>query len=146
MIGTYDNRIFAAGFRLSHAVGNEGTLAQGVYLAGVAGRGYSKLSVDESTDQSYLQSQFNNIAGNYFAGELGGFLPLKGSFGINVAALGSIYRADQRDAYRTSEGDRVSENGALSLVKTTHAAGDGALEDRVVMKSWAMKIGMSIGF
>jgi hypothetical protein len=146
VIGTYDNRIFAAGFRLSHAVGNEHTLAQGVYLAGVAGRGYSKLSLDESTQQSYMQSQYGNIAGNYFAGELGGFLPLKGSFGVNLAALGSIYRADQRDAIGTSEGDRVDENGALSLVKTTHAAGDGSLEDRLVFKSWAVKLGMSLGF
>jgi len=146
VIGTYDNRVFAAGLRLSHAVGNERTLAQGIYLAGVAGRGYSKLSVDESTEQSYLQSQFNNIGGSYYAGELGGFLPLKGSFGVNIAALGSVYHADQRDAYGTSEGDRVDQNGALSLVKATHAAGDGALEDRIVMKSWALKIGMSLGF
>lgn len=146
VIGTYDNRFFAAGLRLSHAVGNDHTLAQGVYLAGVAGRGYSKLSLDESTDKSYVQSRFNNIAGNYFGGELGGYLPLKGSFGINIAALGSLYRADQRDAYGTSAGDRIDETGALSLVKASHAAGDGSLDDRIVLKSWAMKIGMSIGF
>ncbi len=145
-IATYDNRIIAAGFRLSRNVGNDHTFAQGVYLTGVAGKGYSKLSIDESTERSYRQSLHGNISGNYFGGELGSWVPLKGSFGINVAALGSIYEADQSKAPGTFEGDEIGPEGNLQLTKGEYDQDDGTLEDRVVMKTYAVKVGLSLGF
>lgn len=145
-IATYDNRIIAAGFRLSRNVGNDHTFAQGVYLTGVAGKGYSKLSLDESTERSYRQSLRGNISGNYFGGELGSWVPLKGSFGINVAALGSIYEADQSKSPGTYEGDEVGPEGNLQLTKGEYEQDDGTLDERVVMKTFALKVGLSLGF
>src|SRR5687768_2616723 len=46
-VATYDTRIVAAGVTLRGAVGNAGTLAQAVYLSALAGRGYSKLTLDQ---------------------------------------------------------------------------------------------------
>lgn len=145
-IATYDNRIVAAGFRLSRNVGNEHTFAQGVYLTAVAGKGYSKLSIDESTDLTYKQSLRGNISGNYFGGELGSWVPLKGSFGINVAFLSSIYEADQSDSPGTYQGDEIGPDGSLQLTQGQYEEGDGSLEKRVVMKTFAAKVGLSLGF
>lgn len=145
-IATYDNRIIAAGFRLSRNVGNDHTFAQGVYLTGVAGKGYSKLSIDESTERSYRQSLRGNISGNYFGGELGSWVPLKGNFGINLAALGSIYEADQSKSPGTYEGDEIGPEGNLQLTRGNYEEDDGTLDDRVVMKTFALKVGLSLGF
>lgn len=145
-IATYDNRVIAAGFRLSRNVGNDHTFAQGVYLTGVAGKGYSKLSVDESTETSYRQSLHGNISGNYFGGEVGSWVPLKGSFGVNIAALGSIYEADQSQSPGTYEGDEIGPEGNLQLTRGEYAEDDGTLDDRVVMKTFAVKVGLSLGF
>ncbi len=145
VLGTYDNRFVAAGFRLSHAVGNDHALAQSVYLTGLAGRGFSKLSVTESTETSTRQNDYGNIRGNFFSGELGAFLPLKGSFGINVAALGTQYRADQSAATGTYSGDETRD-GILSLTQGSYPAQANLLERSVTMRAVAGKVGISLGF
>lgn len=145
-IGTYDNRIVAAGFNLSQAVGNDGTLAQGLYLTGVAGKAFSKLTVDHSTDKTYKQSLYGNINGRYFGGELGAWIPLKGNFGVNLAFLSNIYYADQSAAPGTYDGDEVDSQGNLSLVQGQHEKDDGSLAPNVVMKTYAAKVGLSLGF
>lgn len=143
-VSTYDNRIVAAGLRVGQSVGNDHTFAQGAYLTAVYGRGYSKLAVDETTDLTYKQSLYGNISGDYFGGELGGWVPLKGNFGLNLALVGSVYRANQEDATGTYEGDGVDENGQLYLTQGQYDAGE--LDSRIVMRTVAVKIGLSLGF
>lgn len=141
---TYDNRFVAAGVTLSHSVGNDHTFAQGAYLSAVVGRGYTKLTVDESTDRTYKQNLFGKISGNYAAGELGGWIPLKGNFGLNIAFMGSMYRADQSDATGTYEGDEIAADGTLSLVQGGYEAGE--LDRQVTIRTYAAKVGLALGF
>lgn len=143
-ISTYDNRIVAAGFRVGQAVGNDHTFAQGAYLSAVYGRGYSKLAVDETTERTYLQSLYGNISGDYFGGELGGWVPLKGNFGLNIAVVGSLYRANQAAATGTYQGDQVDDNGQLQLTQGEYSTGE--LDSRIVMRTLAAKFGLSLGF
>lgn len=143
--GTYDNRFVSAGFRLSHAVGNDHTFAQALYFTGLAGRGFSKLSITDSAAESTRQSDFGHIRGNFFAGELGAFVPLKGSFGLNLAVNASQYRADQSQATGTFAGDQLVD-GNLSLTQGSYDAANNQLDRTVTMRSMAGKIGVSLGF
>jgi hypothetical protein len=145
MSGTYDNRLFMAGVRLSQAVGNDQTLAQTVYLTLLGGRGYSKLSQTDAAPAATTQTDFGNIRGTAFAGELGAFLPLKGSFGINLAFAASQYKVDQSQATGTYAGDRIVD-GVLSLTEGSYTADDNGLERSVTMRSYAGKLGVSLGF
>lgn len=144
-LGTYDNRIFAAGFRLQTPVGNQGTLAQALYLSALAGRGFSKLAVDESTTSTFTQKLYGNIQGDYFAGEAGAWLPMKGSFGLNLAFLGSSYRVDQSESTGTFEGDE-QRDGQIYLREGTVTKAERALPSSTVMRSYALKVGLSLGF
>lgn len=145
-IATYDTRIVAAGITLRGAVGNSGTLAQAVYLSALAGRGYSKLTLDQSTDRTYMQNLYGKITGDYFSGELGASIPLKGDFGISLAFLGSLYRANQKDAPYSYQGDSVDADGNLSLVEGSGTPGDGSLDERAVIRTGAVKLALSLGF
>lgn len=145
-ISTYDNRIFAAGLRLSHPVGNAGTLAQEAYLAAVAGRGFSKLAVDESADENFRQSLYSGITGNYFGGELGALLPVRGNFGIELALMSSVYAAEQAGIGGTWKSDGVNPDGSYGLTEGTYDADDSGLTRRVVMRTVAVKVGLALGF
>jgi len=145
-IATYDNRIFAAGFKLSHKVGTPTSFAQGAYFSAVAGRGYSKLSIDQSSDKLFDQSLYGNISGNYFGAEIGTWIPLKGRFGLDIAMLGSLYQADQSEAPGTSAGNVIGQDGALELTASRHVPGDGSLSNQVSIRTYAAKVGLSMGF
>jgi hypothetical protein len=145
-VATYDNRIVAGGVRLAHPIGNALTFAQSAYLTAVVGRGYSKLSIDETTDRTYKQSLYGGINGTYLGSELGVWVPLKGSFGLNLAALASSYTADQSEVGGTYQGDEIGADGSLSLVEGTWSPEDGTLDDQVTMRTVAMKVGLSLGF
>lgn len=143
-VATYDNRFVAAGLTLSQSVGNDRTFAQGAYLSAVAGRGYSKLQVDESTARTFKQNLFGQIAGNYAAAEVGSWVPLKGDFGLNIAIMTTQYQADQSGATGTFEGDEIGPNGELSLTEGAHST--GTLDSRLTMRTVAAKIGLALGF
>ena len=115
-------------------------------VSAVAGRGYSKLAVDESTDRTYKQNLFGDISGNYFGSEIGGWVPLQGNFGINLAVLSSVYKVDQSNAAGTYEGDEVDADGNLSLVEGRYGEGDGDLAKQVTMRTLAVKVGLALGF
>jgi hypothetical protein len=145
-VATYDNRIFAAGVRVSQNVGAPHTFAQGIYLTAVAGKAYSKLAIDDTGADSFIQRSYGNISGNFFGSELGGWIPLKDNFGINLAVLGSSYRANQSDATGSFEGEVQNDNG-LSLTSGSYdGTADNKLADSVVMKTVAGRIGLSLGF
>lgn len=146
LTSTYDNRIFAGGFTLSHALGNDHTFAQGIYVNAMAGKAYSKLSVDDATDRTYAQSLYGNINGNYYAGEIGAWVPLHGSFGINLAFLGSTYAADQAARTGTYAGNQLNPDGSLALVSGAYPKGNGNIPDRVTLKTYAAKLGVAMGF
>ncbi len=143
-ISTYDNRIFSGGLRLSRTVGNPYTLAQGAYLTAMVGQAYTKLSVDEASRSTFRQNLYGNISGPYASSELGGWIPLRGTFGINLALLGSIYRADQSKASGSFQGDDVGPGGELTLTQGPAEAED--LANSVTIRTVAMKVGVSIGF
>jgi hypothetical protein len=145
-VATYDNRIVAGGVRLARSVGTSRTFAQSAYMTAVVGRGYSKLSIDETTDRTYKQSLYGGINGTYVGTELGAWIPLKGSFGLNLAALASSYTADQSEVGGTYQGDEIGDDGSLSLVEGTWAPEDGSLDDQVTMRTFALKVGLSLGF
>lgn len=144
-VATYDNRIFAAGFRISQSVGADYTFAQGVYLTAVAGKGYSKLSIDDTGDTLFMQRTYGNISGNFFGTEVGGWIPLAGNFGLNLAFLANAYQANQRQVTGTYEGEIPQEQG-LTLVQGSYDDEDSGLESSVTMKTFAGRIGLSLGF
>lgn len=144
-IATYDNRFLAAGFRISQSVGTNYTFTQGVYLTGVVGKGYSKLSIDDTSDTTFMQRTYGNISGNFFGSELGGWIPLKGNFGLNLAVLANSYSASQSKVTGTYEGE-IPQGQGLTLVKGTYENKDSELESNVTMKTFAGRIGVSLGF
>ena len=146
LTSTYDNRIFAGGVTISHPLGNAGTFAQGLYLNAMAGKAYSKLTVDDSADRTYLQNLYGNINGNYFAGELGAWIPIKGNFGVNLAFLASSYAADQAGRTGTYDGNKLNPDGSLALTTGAYGKGGGTLPDRVTLRTYAAKVGVALGF
>jgi hypothetical protein len=142
---TYDNRIFAAGFSVGHDVGNAGTFAQGAYLTAMAGKGYTKLSVDESSDTRYRQLLWGGLSGNYFGGEIGAWIPFQGSFGINIAFLGSVYEAKLPDGMITQEGEEVRDGRSVQLTGSPDRD-DLDFAETVYLKTFAAKVGVAVGF
>lgn len=146
VIGTYDNRIVAAGLTLHLKIGNDQAAVQALYATALAGRGYSKLSVDESTAQSSQHSLYSNMSGNWFGGELGIWLPLRGSFGINVAVISNRYQLDQSQACGTYNGDQVDDTGGLSLTQGAFTCGEAPLARNATLRTVAGKISLGLGF
>lgn len=145
-VATYDNRIFAAGVRVSQSVGAPHTFAQGIYMTAVAGKAYSKLAVDDTGANMYKQRTYGNISGNYFGSELGGWIPLRENFGINLAVMANTYRADQSKVTGSFEGE-IPDEGGLTLTRGSYDGTSASeLDDSVVMKTLAGRIGLSLGF
>jgi hypothetical protein len=145
-VATYDNRIFAAGLRMSHAVGNSGTFAQGIYLTAVVGKGYSKLSIDDTGDSVFVQRNYGNISGNFFGSELGGWIPLKENFGVNIAFTANSLTANQKDVSFTYQSEVPSDAGLSLTSGSGKDSSTNTLEDKVTMKTYAGRIGLSLGF
>jgi len=145
-VATYDNRIVAAGFRISHAVGNSGTFAQGLYLTAVAGKGYSKLSIDDTGDRVFIQRTYGNISGNFLGTEFGGWIPLKENFGVNIAFTANSFSANQENVSFTYESEVPSESGLGLTSGSGKDSNQNTLEDKVTMKTYAGRIGLSLGF
>jgi len=145
-IATYDNRIFAAGFRISQTVGNPRTFAQGVYLTAVAGKGYSKLSIDDTGDTVFVQRNYGNISGNFFGSELGGWIPLRDKLGINVAFTAHSLIANQDNVSFTYESEFPRDSGLGLTSGSGKDSSLNTLEDKVTMKTYAGRIGLSLGF
>ena len=144
-LGTYDHRIVAAGFRLSRPVGTSSTMAQGLYFAAVAGRSYSKLQLDVSSDTVFEQNQYSGISGTYYSGELGAWIPLHDSFGINFSLLSSLHEVDLTAAKGTYEGDELVD-GQLRLTQGTKDHAESGLADRTTLRSHAIRLTISLGF
>jgi hypothetical protein len=145
-INSFDHRILAAGFKLGQTVGANHTFIQGAYLNAVFGRGTSTLTVSESAEKTFVLHNYENISGSYAAGEIGAWIPIKGTLGINVAYLTSVYEANQSAATGTSEGDVIDDEGKFFELRETVAADQNGLDDRIVLKSRAIKIGLGLGF
>ncbi len=145
-VATYDNRIFAAGLRISHAVGNSGTFAQGVYLTAVAGKGYSKLSIDDTGDNVFVQRTYGNISGNFFGSELGGWIPLKENFGVNIAFTANSLTSNQENVSFTYQSEVPGDSGLGLTSGSGKDSSVNTLEDKVTMKTYAGRIGLSLGF
>ena len=145
-VATYDNRIIAAGLRISHAVGNSGTFAQGIYLTAVAGKGYSKLSIDDTGDSVFVQRNYGNISGNFFGSELGGWIPLKENFGVNIAFTANSLTANQENVSFTYQSEVPGDVGLGLTSGSDKDSSLNTLEDKVTMKTYAGRIGLSLGF
>jgi hypothetical protein len=145
-VATYDNRIFAAGIRISQTVGNSGTFAQGIYLTGVAGKGYSKLSIDDTGESVFVQRTYGNISGNFFGSELGGWIPLKENLGINIAFTANSLTANQENVSFTYESEVPGDSGLGLTTGSGKESSVNTLEDSVTMKTYAGRIGLSLGF
>ena len=145
-VATYDNRIIAAGLRISHAVGNSGTFAQGVYLTAVAGKGYSKLSIDDTGDSVFVQRNYGNISGNFFGSEFGGWIPLKENLGVNIAFTANSLTANQDDVSFSYQRQIPREDGISLTSGSGKDSSLNTLEDKVTMKTYAGRIGLSLGF
>lgn len=146
-VSTYDSRLIGAGIVASQKVGTPTALAQRVYLAATAGRGYSKISLDESSETVYRQSELENISGTWMQSELGAFMPLKGSLGVSLALIGSRLALDQSAARGTFRGDEVGEGGSLTLVSgSIDNEREKKLAEKAAFDTLALRLGLSIGF
>jgi hypothetical protein len=146
-VSTYDTRLLGAGVTLSQKVGTPTSLAQKVYLAATAGKGYSKITLDETSETAYRQSELENMSGNWFQGELGTFMPLKGALGVSLALIGSRLEIDQSAAHGTFRGDEVQEDGSLALVSgSVDNEREKKLAEKASFDTLALRLGLSIGF
>ena len=147
LIATYDSRLLGAGIIASKTMGSTMTLAQRLYFAAMTGKAYTKISMDESNDKIYRQSELDNVNGHWFQGELGAFMPLKGSLGVSLALLGNRLTVDQASARGTYEGDAIADDGSLTLISgNVDNARDKKLSDRAAFDTLGLRLGLMIGF
>ncbi len=155
----YDNRIIAAGIHLGRFFGSSPdmstpstSLVREIYINAMAGKSYSKLTIDENAERRYVQHYYNGIQGDYFAGELGVMIPIRAGFYCNVAAMNSSYKAHQKDATGTYEESNVVDaekpQGGYSLRTVDGVHSDARLlnADTLYQKTFGLKVSVSIGW
>jgi hypothetical protein len=145
-INSYDSSIGALGAKLAFGNGKSHTLIQGAYIVGMVGKGSTDLTINESTERTYNQNRLTDISGDYSSIELGTWIPIKGSFGVNVAMLTSTYMADFRDAKGTRTGDEIDEQGNLFALTSDVDAESSGVGKAATLTSVAVKIGLVLGF
>lgn len=147
LIATYDSRLLGAGIVVSQTLGTPTSVAQRVYVAASAGKAYSKISIDESNERIYRQSELDNINGSWYQGEIGAFMPLRGNFGVSLALLGNRLTVDQTTARGTFEGDEISDDGSLTLISGNFDnARERKLSAQAAFDTAALRLGLSLGF
>ena len=138
-IGVYDARAFAAGVatRYQPDTSSEAHL----FLTAAAGQTFAKLSYDESAQDLFVQSQFHNIDGTYGTAQIGGYIPLRESFGIVVAAHSQVLTLDQSDLKGTFSGEQLVDGNAFAL-NGTYA--EPQLDDSIVIRNYNVRLGLTL--
>jgi|GEM_PF-3951160 len=136
----YDHRIFAAGIVADMLLGSS---PKSMYGALSAGKVYSKLVLDESSEQSFTQTSYTGINGDYLAGEAGIRLPVRDTFRITLGLAASMIKISQNVVGR-GEGEQVV--GRAYLTGPAEQNATEVLPRSVVQKTLAAKAGFSIGF
>jgi hypothetical protein len=145
-VSTYDHRIISGGLILSRNVLVHTQPWDGIYASASYGRGFSKLTLDESAPRTFKQSSFSGISGTQWSGELGTWIPLKVDFGLSVALVGSTYKADQTKATGTFEGEELAADDSLYLVSGSRNGTAAGLDPQVSMTTYAAKVGVVLDF
>ena len=151
-VANYDNRIFAGGLHIGKLLGDNASdrgLIREIYINGMAGKTFTKLTIDENEPRIYRQHRYHNISGDYFSQELGVLIPTRSGLFVNVAILNTTYKSMQKDAIGTYEESRVTDNpkGGFSLHSTegVHADSRFLSNDKVFQKTLGLKLSVSLG-
>jgi hypothetical protein len=145
-ISTYDHRIIAVGVSLNRQVDHFNRFWDGLFLGFSYGKGFSKLTINESTARTFRQSQFSGISGTHIAAEVGTFLPLKQDFGLSFGLFTNHFQAQQSGAKGTFQGEELGSDDSLSLVSGTNTAEGAGLKAKVGMSSYGAKLGIVFDF
>lgn len=142
MIAAYDNRIFSAGARVGY---HPWSADRELYLTLTAGRAFSKVSIDQKTETTFLQDNFSDIDGNHFESQIGLRTLLAENVSLDFAVLAGLTKLDQSRAHGTAEGTEVRDGGTFPLTKTYNESETG-LDDSVMQKVIAAGIAIAVGF
>jgi len=142
----YDHRIIAVGATFRRDAGTPRTFAQGVYLSLLAGRSFSRASLEATADTAFESTNLRKINGDWFSGEIGTWIPLRENFGINAGIQSTINYLDQGSASGTLSRRATDGNGGVFSLNRSANAEESGIPDRVVQKTNAIKLGLVLGF
>ena len=134
----YDHRIFAGGIEAEKSAG-----ALAIYGSLVGGKIFSKLSLDESSKNSFSQTSYSGISGDYLAAESGIKLPVRDSFSLSVGLVAASARLQQN--VRGPSDDENVANGTF-LTSTSDKNATDSIPVEIVQKTLAAKAGFSVSF
>jgi hypothetical protein len=142
-ISSFDHRVASAGFIVDHS------FAQGkptIFLTALLGKGITKLDIDESTSNSFLQYQNSGVPLNYREVALGTAIPIGNSGStVNLAVLDSNYTVDQSHAVATVNREERNAKG-IELTSGVETAERQNLKPKSNQRILGLKIGLTMGF
>jgi hypothetical protein len=143
---TYDNRMISGGVTVSPVTKLPIPGFEFPYASLAAGRGFSKVTIDESASRTFRQSLYSGISGTFWSGEIGSWIPLKPDFGLSLALVGSSYIADQSQASGTFQGEVLAPDDSLSLVSGSQDGSSAGLAKTLTIDTYSAKVGVFFQF
>jgi hypothetical protein len=142
-ISTFDHRVASGGVVINQSFGSN---QPSLFLAALLGKGMTKLAIDESSANSFLQFQNAGVPLTYGNLEVGTSVPVgSDDNAIKVSVLGSNYIVDQSGAVATVSREERTPNG-IELRSETVSAEAQNLRPKANQKIAALKIGLAMGF
>lgn len=143
----YDNRLIGAGVVVRQLQLPSYHWFPPIYVSFMLGKAYSKILRDESGTRSFRQSEFEQLNGSWFQGELGASLPMQGKLAVNFALLGHRLIIDQSAAIGRYSGDAISADGSMSLLAgSLDNSKQKILPDRVRFDNLGLRLGLAVAF
>jgi hypothetical protein len=143
---TYDNRIISGGLTISPLVKAPIPGLEFPYASLAIGRGFSKVTIDESASRTFRQSLYAGISGTFWSAEIGSWIPLKPDFGLSLGLVGSSYTADQSRASGTFQGEVLAPDESMSLVSGSQDGSSSGLAKTLTIDTYSAKVGVFFQF
>lgn len=140
---TYDHRLGSLGAKLTYdplPSQYNGKL----FVAVAGGYGQGKLSIDETSIQTFKQSSFSGLRTQLISSEAGVEVPLQPQFSLFAGILHHSLLIDQKQAAGNFKGEQ-SENGKISLTAGNANAETAGLPATIRQNIWALNFGVNMG-
>jgi hypothetical protein len=142
VLSRYDHRTGSVGVRLKLDE-SYGLWTTPIYTSLMGGLSFTKLSLDQTTRESFKQVEMRRITGRLLQGEIGTGLNLTESLALQLSWQNTVYRLDQTQATGTFEGEYLGEDSSLGLLEGTYNSQDFGLAKRPTLRISAIKIGLA---
>lgn len=119
---TYDHREFGAGLSLMQSLTDTSApfrdYISGIFISGIAGKTYTKITLDDAQMHSFEQVSLTGIHGIFYRGELGANIPVRDNVGIVIALASTHYDLDQSAYDGSSSPELANQNQKTNFALT----------------------------